>query len=50
MKLRLLPGDVIFTLKELKHPLYNRCYNDLIYYHSISLKEALCGTILNIKL
>ncbi len=44
------PGDIIFILKQREHLTFTRKNHiNLLYKASITLKEALCGTILNIK-
>ena len=37
------PGDVVFVVKEQKHPRLAREGNDLTYTARIALKDALCG-------
>jgi DnaJ-class molecular chaperone len=37
------PQDLIFVIKEQKHPLFIREKDDLIIDHTITLSEALCG-------
>ena len=37
-------GDIIFVVKDLSHPIFQRNDNDLITYQSVSLEEALLGT------
>jgi len=42
------PGDVVFTIREKPHPHFVRRKNDLVYTATISLLQALVGTILSI--
>lgn len=39
----MIPGDVIFKLKQQKHPMFERQENDLHHKMHISLREALVG-------
>lgn len=41
----IIPGDVIFVIKEKKHGYFERQDNDLIYKHNVRLKDALLGNI-----
>lgn len=43
-------GDVVFVLKEKPHPRFVRAKNDLIYTASISLADALTGTVVEVKM
>lgn len=43
-----IPGNVVLILKQKKHALFTRDGNDLIVHRTISLKDALCGTLFNI--
>ena len=38
-----IPADIVFTLQEKPHKLYQREGNDLIVTKEITLREALCG-------
>lgn len=42
------PGDIIYTIKEKKHPVFSRNGPDLSVTLNISLAEALCGFTRNI--
>ncbi|KAJ3425374.1 DNAj [Anaeramoeba flamelloides] len=42
------PGDVVFIIKEKEHDKFKRIKNDLIYKHTITLKQALTGHFLEI--
>ncbi|KAJ3447106.1 DNAj [Anaeramoeba flamelloides] len=45
-----IPGDVIFIIKEKPHPVFVRKGNNLHLRHQITLKEALTGFQLNTKM
>ena len=45
----LIPGDVIFILKEKKHNIFTRKGDDLLITKKINISEALCGTKFIIK-
>lgn len=40
-----IPADIVFTIRDKPHPLFKREGSDLRYTASISLKQALCGTV-----
>ena len=42
------PADVIFVLKEIPHAVFQRDGANLKYTHSLSLKDALCGTMFQV--
>lgn len=42
------PSDIVFTIQEKQHPRFVRDGNDLVYTHSLPLKEALVGSIVNV--
>lgn len=45
------PGDLVFIITEVPHPLFNRTVdNDLVYVHKVSLCEALVGHTLSLTL
>lgn len=44
----IIPGDIIFTIKERKHQIFTRDNFDLIMYKTISLDQALNGFQLNV--
>jgi DnaJ family protein A protein 2 len=44
-----LPGNVIISVSQKKHELFERQEHNLLYHHTINLKEALCGFNLTIK-
>ena len=39
-----IPADIIFTLQTKKHDRFERDGDDLIYTHTLTLAEAICGT------
>jgi len=43
-----IPADIIFIIKDKAHPVFRRDGSDLIYTAKISLKDALCGTTINV--
>lgn len=43
-----IPADIAFTIKEKPHPKFRREGSDLRYTHRISLRDALCGTVINV--
>ncbi|KAF0978498.1 hypothetical protein FDP41_002318 [Naegleria fowleri] len=45
----IVPADVVFEIDELPHSTFQRDGNNLIYSPSISLKEALSGTVIEVK-
>lgn len=44
-----VPGDVIFTLRQEKHPIFNRIGNNLYMDLKISLKDAILGMKKQVK-
>ena len=42
------PGDFVVVLKEKPHEIFERIGDDLFVKHTVSLKEALCGTSFSI--
>lgn len=43
-----IPADIVFTLQTKPHDRFERDGDDLIYYATISLQEALCGVKLSV--
>jgi len=43
------PGNIVFVIHQLPHNIFERRGNDLFIKQKITLKEALCGTILYIQ-
>lgn len=39
-----IPADIVFTIRDKPHPLFKRDGTDIKYTAKITLKEALCGT------
>ncbi|UYV67375.1 DNAJB5 [Cordylochernes scorpioides] len=44
------PADLVFTVRNKPHSHFKREQNNLVYYATISLKEALCGALVQIPL
>ncbi|XP_061596906.1 dnaJ homolog subfamily B member 13 [Cololabis saira] len=44
----IVPADIVFTLRQKSHPLFERQHNDLIYKTKISLEKALTGFPLDV--
>jgi len=44
-----IPGDIVFVLKEKPHDVFRRVGDNLFITHKLSLKEALCGYSFNIE-
>jgi len=45
----IIPGDLIFNIKEKKHKIFERVGQHLFIKKTISLTEALCGLIFHVK-
>lgn len=43
-----VPADVVFTIRDKKHEFFKRDGHNIYYVAKITLKEALCGTVLQI--
>lgn len=43
-----IPADIVFVIKDKPHPTFTRDGQDLHYKAKISLRDALCGTTINI--
>lgn len=43
-----IPADIVFIIKDKPHAVFRRDGSDLIYTAKIGLKEALCGTTVNV--
>ncbi|KAG8228314.1 hypothetical protein J437_LFUL007032 [Ladona fulva] len=43
-----IPADIVFIIRDKPHPLFKREGSDIRYTAKISLKEALCGTIVEV--
>ncbi|XP_053953130.1 dnaJ protein homolog 1 isoform X2 [Anastrepha ludens] len=44
-----LPADIIFIIRDKPHPLFKREGSDIKYNAQISLKQALCGTVVQVS-
>lgn len=42
-----IPADVVFVLKDKPHQLFKRDGSDIVYTAKVSLRDALCGCIVN---
>nr|CAH7713744.1 unnamed protein product [Callosobruchus chinensis] len=45
-----IPADVVFTIRDKPHPLFKREGSDLKYTARLTLREALCGCVVNVPL
>lgn len=43
-----VPADIVFVIKDKPHPMFTRDGSDIRYKANISLKQALCGTTLQV--
>jgi len=43
-----VPADISFIIKDKSHPKFRREGSDLRYTHRLSLRDALCGTVINV--
>lgn len=43
-----VPADIAFVIKDKPHPKFRREGSDLRYTHKLSLRDALCGTVINV--
>ncbi|XP_003707298.1 dnaJ protein homolog 1 [Megachile rotundata] len=43
-----VPADIVFIIRDKPHPLFRREGSDIRYICKISLKQALCGTIIEV--
>ncbi|XP_017493161.1 PREDICTED: dnaJ protein homolog 1-like [Rhagoletis zephyria] len=43
-----VPADIIFIIRDKPHPLFKREGSDIKYNANISLKQALCGTVVQV--
>jgi len=44
------PADIAFVIRDKAHPTFKRDDSNIVYTHKIKLKEALCGTLVNVPL
>ncbi|MFH4982050.1 hypothetical protein AB6A40_008759 [Gnathostoma spinigerum] len=42
-----IPSDIVFIIKDKPHPKFKREGSDIRYIHRLSLRDALCGTVVN---
>ncbi|UYV71564.1 DNAJB1 [Cordylochernes scorpioides] len=45
-----VPADLIFTIRDKPHAIFKREGTNIIYYATISIKEALCGVTVSVPL
>ncbi|XP_012273513.1 dnaJ protein homolog 1 [Orussus abietinus] len=43
-----VPADIVFIIRDKPHPLFRREGSDIRYTHKLSLKQALCGAIVEV--
>ncbi|XP_011502623.1 PREDICTED: dnaJ protein homolog 1-like [Ceratosolen solmsi marchali] len=43
-----VPADIVFIIRDKPHPLFRREGSDIKYTCKLSIKQALCGTIVNV--
>ncbi|KAK7872702.1 hypothetical protein R5R35_002689 [Gryllus longicercus] len=43
-----IPADIVFIIRDKPHPLFKREGSDVRYVAKISLKQALCGTVVDV--
>ncbi|KAL4236638.1 DnaJ subfamily B member 5 [Mactra antiquata] len=43
-----VPADIVFVIRDKPHPMFSRDASDIRYKANISLKQALCGTTLQV--
>ncbi|CAK9808401.1 DnaJ protein homolog 1 [Anthophora plagiata] len=43
-----VPADIVFIIRDKPHPLFRREGNDIRYTCKLSLKQALCGTVIEV--
>jgi DnaJ family protein B protein 5 len=43
-----VPADIAFVIKDKPHPKFKREGSDIRYVHNLSLKQALCGTAIDV--
>ncbi|MCP9261232.1 DnaJ subfamily B member 4 [Dirofilaria immitis] len=43
-----VPADIVFVIKDKHHPKFKREGADIRYVHKLSLRDALCGTIVHV--
>uniref|UniRef100_A0A1I7Y0G8 J domain-containing protein n=1 Tax=Steinernema glaseri TaxID=37863 RepID=A0A1I7Y0G8_9BILA len=45
-----VPADIVFVIKDKPHPKFKREGCDIRYIHKLSLKDALCGSVVHVPL
>lgn len=45
-----IPADIVFVIRDKPHPIFKREGSDIKYTAKIALKQALCGTIIEVPL
>uniref|UniRef100_A0A1I7Y419 DnaJ_C domain-containing protein n=1 Tax=Steinernema glaseri TaxID=37863 RepID=A0A1I7Y419_9BILA len=45
-----VPADIVFVIKDKPHPKFKRNGCDIRYTHKMSLKDALCGSVVHVPL
>jgi len=43
-----IPADIAFVIRDKPHPLYARDGSNIIYTHKLNLRDALCGSVIEI--
>jgi len=45
-----IPADIAFVIRDKPHPVYTREESNIVYTHKVSLRDALCGTVVQVPL
>ena len=45
-----IPADIAFVIRDKPHPVYAREESNIVYTHKMSLRDALCGSVVNVPL
>ncbi|GAB6027861.1 hypothetical protein CHUAL_002079 [Chamberlinius hualienensis] len=45
-----VPADIVFIIRDKPHPIFKRDGSDIKYTHKLTLKQALCGTQVDVPL
>jgi len=43
-----IPADIAFVIRDKPHPVFTRDGSNIVYTHKLSLRDALCGSILEV--
>jgi DnaJ-class molecular chaperone len=43
-----IPADIAFVIRDKPHPLFTRDGSNIVYTHKLNLRDALCGSVLEI--